>query len=233
MGAVRPSTRRPAVKVVVFQCPCGTAARQRWPRFERPRRRAILVEAPVSSMNTKQQGSRLGCCTSQASRRAATSGRSCSAACAVFFEAEPSALEEPPHGGDGDRDTALPQQGLQLGQRHIRPPFHLAQKKASLRLDPPRATVPALRSGADLAPVPPSTNPTDRAGNTHAKTRRCLSSGYPRLNRGDNTHPKIVGKALHHACWPPLPAQRVNHKSAQKGIPCRLNPLENRSSVCG
>ena len=37
-ASARPSRRRPAVKVVVFQCPCGTAARQRWPRFERPRR---------------------------------------------------------------------------------------------------------------------------------------------------------------------------------------------------
>ena len=45
----------------------GTAARQRSPRFERPRRRVILVEAPVSSMNTSRRGSRSGCWTSQAS----------------------------------------------------------------------------------------------------------------------------------------------------------------------
>ena len=42
------------------------------------------------------------------------------------------------------RYATLERQGLQLGQRHIRPPFHLAQKKASLCLDPPRAAVPAL-----------------------------------------------------------------------------------------
>ena len=36
------------MKVVVFQWPCGTAARQRSPLGARPRRRAILVVAPVS-----------------------------------------------------------------------------------------------------------------------------------------------------------------------------------------
>ena len=32
MGAVMPEQRSAPVKVVVFQCPCGTAARQRLPR---------------------------------------------------------------------------------------------------------------------------------------------------------------------------------------------------------
>jgi len=180
-------------------------------------------------MNTNRRGSRSGCRTNQAWRRAATSGRSCSAACAVFFKADPSALEEPPQGADAHRYAALAQQGLQLGQRHIRPLFHLAQKIASLRLDPARTAVPALRPGADLALIPPPANPTDRAGNTHPKTRRRLSSGCPRLNRLDNTNPKIVRKALPHACWPPLPAHRVNHKTDQKGIPFRFSQLGNCS----
>ena len=36
IGAVVPLRRRPAVKVAVFQCTCGTAARQRSPRRDRP-----------------------------------------------------------------------------------------------------------------------------------------------------------------------------------------------------
>ncbi len=55
----------------------GTAARQRSPRGERPRRRAILVVAPVSSMKTSLAGSRSGCASNQASRRELTSSRSC------------------------------------------------------------------------------------------------------------------------------------------------------------
>jgi len=46
------------VKVVVFQWPCGTPARQRSPQGARPRTRAILVDRPVSSMKASLVGSR-------------------------------------------------------------------------------------------------------------------------------------------------------------------------------
>jgi hypothetical protein len=36
IGATMPLLRRPATKVVVFQWPCGIAARRRWPRGARP-----------------------------------------------------------------------------------------------------------------------------------------------------------------------------------------------------
>jgi len=54
---------------------------------ERPWVRAILVEAQVSSMKTRRSGSRSSWPSNQASRRFRMSGRSCSAACAVFFYA--------------------------------------------------------------------------------------------------------------------------------------------------
>ena len=53
-----PDSRRPAVKVVVFQWPCGTAARHRSPHGARPRKRAIFVDAAVSSMKISLSGSR-------------------------------------------------------------------------------------------------------------------------------------------------------------------------------
>jgi hypothetical protein len=49
-GAVRPSWRGPATKVVIFQWPCGMALTRRAPRSLRPRTRAMLVVVPVSSM---------------------------------------------------------------------------------------------------------------------------------------------------------------------------------------
>jgi hypothetical protein len=58
MGAVMPRRRSAPTKVVVFQWPWGTGARQRSPRRARPWRRAILVEAPVSSMKTSRSGSK-------------------------------------------------------------------------------------------------------------------------------------------------------------------------------
>ena len=73
------------VKVVVFQWPCGTPARQRSPRGARPRSRAILVDSPVSSMKTSFAGSRSSWLSNQARRLFRMSGRSCSSACADFF----------------------------------------------------------------------------------------------------------------------------------------------------
>jgi len=59
-GAVTASTRNPATKVVVFQCPCGTRPISREPRRQRPRKRAMLVAVPVSSINTSRRGSSCG-----------------------------------------------------------------------------------------------------------------------------------------------------------------------------
>src|SRR5438105_2892565 len=118
MGAVMPCNRSAPVKVVVCQWLCGTGARQRSPRLARPRRRAILVEAPVSSTNTSRSGSRSGCTSNHASRRAATSDLPCSLACAVFFEGHAVALEEAPDRAGREAGTvrALEQVG-ELDQR--------------------------------------------------------------------------------------------------------------------
>ena len=52
-------------------------------------RRAILVDAPVSSTKTSLSGSRAGWASNQARRRCSTSGRCCSLACAVFLKVIP------------------------------------------------------------------------------------------------------------------------------------------------
>ncbi len=85
IGAVMPVSLKPATKVVVFQWPCGMPARSRSPFAARPRRRAMLVAAPVSSMKTSLLGSSSSWSSNQASRRFRMSGRSRSAACADFF----------------------------------------------------------------------------------------------------------------------------------------------------
>ena len=77
--------RRPATKVVVFQCPCGTLARSRSPFEARPHLRAMFVVAHVSSMKTSFSGSRSNWLSNQSSRRFMMSGRLCSLAWAVFF----------------------------------------------------------------------------------------------------------------------------------------------------
>ena len=56
----RPSSRRPAMKVEVFQCPCGEVSISRSPRAQRPRVRTMLVLTQVSSMKTSKPGLSLG-----------------------------------------------------------------------------------------------------------------------------------------------------------------------------
>lgn len=84
-GAVTPSWRRAATKVMVFPCPNGAVAFRRAPLGARPWRRVILVLTPVSSMKTSRAGSMKGCAARRRSRAAATPGRSCSEAVRLFF----------------------------------------------------------------------------------------------------------------------------------------------------
>lgn len=59
-GAVIRSWRKAATKVVVFQCACGIEATNHWHFRAQPCRRAFLMDAPVSSMNTSRFGSIAG-----------------------------------------------------------------------------------------------------------------------------------------------------------------------------
>src|ERR1700752_3770952 len=177
MGAVNPSSRKAAVKVVVFQWPCGTEARHRWPRGDRPRSLAILVVAPVSSMKTSCPGSRSGWPSNQAWRRRATSGRSCSAACAVFFEADAATIEEAPQRPYSHGDAALSQQKLlQLGQRDVQLLLAARHQEVSLGLNPRRSLIATLRQGCRATIRFPIGNPADRAGYPDTKPLRRLPS---------------------------------------------------------
>src|SRR5229473_2578359 len=118
-GAVIASCRKPATKVIVFQWPQGTRPTTRRPRLARPRSRAMAVLVPVSSMNTSRAGSRSGCAAIQAARAAATSGRSCSLACTIFFEADVLGGEEPPYRAIADMLAARGKFGADLLQRQV------------------------------------------------------------------------------------------------------------------
>ena len=103
-GATIPSWRKPATKVIVFQCPCGTDATNRSPRGQRPLSRTMFVLVAVSSINTSRAGSSMPCSRIQRRRARATSPRFCSAACRLFFKADivsiKETLESAPTAGD-------------------------------------------------------------------------------------------------------------------------------------
>jgi transaldolase len=121
MGAVSPLNRRAPMNVVVFQCPCGIAARSRSPLGARPRIRAMLVVTQVSSMKTSPSGSRSSCPSNPSSRRSATSGRACSLACAVFFKGQPATREAFPQGRARNRHAAFHREPFeQFADRQVR-----------------------------------------------------------------------------------------------------------------
>src|SRR5690606_21814974 len=91
-----PESRSAPVKVVVFQCPCGIAALQRRPFTARPYSRAILVEAPGSSIRPGRWGSFSGWAGPQAGGGGGRSGLVCSGRWAVFFNRHAMAVEEAP-----------------------------------------------------------------------------------------------------------------------------------------
>src|SRR6266581_271686 len=80
----------------------------------------MLVETLVSSMKTSRFGSSLGCRLCNALRSAATSGRSCSAACTLFFKGQIQITQEAKDRGLTNRDFPLRQCGPKLCQRDIR-----------------------------------------------------------------------------------------------------------------
>src|SRR5438477_11470100 len=118
-GASIRSERNAARKVSVRQRPCGTLATSLWPRAQRPCVRVMLVLAQVSSMKTRREGSSRPWYFFHGARRLATSGRSCSLACRLFFEADPFVLEEVPDREVAHLDPAFGKLRCQRPQRDI------------------------------------------------------------------------------------------------------------------
>src|SRR5487761_960545 len=90
------------MNVKVFQRPYGTLATSRSPRGQRPEWRTILVVTDVSSIKTSRFARKDDCSAFSAVRAAATSGRSCSAACSVFFKRDAVPLVKSPNRGSAD-----------------------------------------------------------------------------------------------------------------------------------
>src|SRR5215210_457172 len=217
-GALIPSWRRPATNVVVFQCPQGTLPTTRCPRGPRPRRRAILVLVPVSSTKTSRAGSSSGWLAFQRSRAAATSGRSCSAACTAFFERDPVTVEKAPDRALRDCQPHLVRDPtLQLGQRQVRLASHEVQEPGGMWLQR-RTALPASRTRRNAAHLLLQRRPSDRRRRAHLEPRRRLPPRHPGRDLRNHPLPQIyrTGRPHRH-----LPNQRLDGISPQ---PLRESP---------
>src|SRR5712692_627060 len=167
-------------------------------------------------MKTSFAGSSNGWSFRHAARAAATSGRSCSAACTVFFEADTFPGVEPPHRSVADADAALLQLVADLLQRQVRSHFDPLQKPGPLALQA-RTVIAAHGLRRHAAGVLPAPNPVDHRADPDPRTPM----------------PPRVATARLQPRRPPASANLPN-----KAVPCLLasNPsqkLESRSSLKG
>src|SRR5258708_30990281 len=142
----------------------------------------MLVEVPVSSIKTSRAGSSAGCSSFQAARAAATSGRSCSLACTIFFEADALGGEEAPHRAVPDMQAAAGKLGADLLQRQVRNRPDPLQQPGPLALQA-RVVIAPHRPGWKPAALPPNRNPINRPGDPHAKHRRRPAPAPAPLNQ--------------------------------------------------
>src|ERR1700682_2863707 len=116
-GGSSRSQRRAAIKVIVFQWPCGALATSLRPFGPQPRSGVIFVLLHVSSMKTRRAGSMAAWRALLRSRLRATSGRSCSLANRLFFEPHPFLANESPKSAPIRLDAALCKFGRQTPRR--------------------------------------------------------------------------------------------------------------------
>src|SRR3981081_2400866 len=107
-------------------------------------------------MNTRRRGSRSGRISAQTCRWWTTSGRSCSLACAVFFEGDPAPGEE---AVDDGGNKALAMIALEtFGDLHEGDVGYLGHEREDclrVRFNALRASVAPLRPGLDRTGPPP------------------------------------------------------------------------------
>src|SRR5665213_3499697 len=185
--------RSAAISVSVFQWPCGTLATRRSPRGERPRCRTILVVTAVSSMNTRRDPTSLDCSTFSSARAAATSGRSCSAACQVFFERDVVAFVKAHDlGRTGFQPLLVLEPRPNLLERQIRLGCDQIKQPLAMRLER-RATVACAGQCRYAARCHPAFNPANCGRGAETEHSRRFPSALTVLDKRDRPRPEVLG----------------------------------------
>src|SRR6516164_1336043 len=120
IGAVILLWRKAATKVIVSHAPSGTVPITLMPLAARPLSRARVVLTAVSSINTSRAGSSIPCSRIQRRRARATSARSRSAACRLFFEGDVVSVEKTPERAAAGFYPPLAQLCNRLSQGQVR-----------------------------------------------------------------------------------------------------------------
>lgn len=154
-------------------------------------------------MKTRRSGSRSSWPSNQASRRLRTSGRSCSAACAVFFHRDPASLEEAPQAAIPDRNAPLGQGRPKLLQRDVRLGLVERHHQIAVSFDHTRALIAAHRPRACVALLALQHPPAAHAGRADPETLTGLTMAQPRGDCRQHANSEIQRERCRHACRPP------------------------------
>ena len=201
------------MKVIVSQLPNGTRPITLTPRGARPLSRTMLVVTAVSSRNTSLAGSSSPCSRIQRRRARATSARSRSAACRLFFKGDVVPVKkarERAAAGSNAIASELCSSFLQSQVRLLRNHCHYAFR---LPFQGRSATPARLRRGAPT--LIPALHPLDDRAHSNSKM---LGGFMPRcagFNHVDNALTQVTGARLWHR-HPPrsrINAETITHSS--------------------
>src|SRR5687767_4812221 len=132
-------------------------------------------------MKTRREALSAGCSAFSSLRAAATSGRSCSAACRTFFERDLVAVVEAPNGAGGDSKLLLAAKPVtDLLKRQVGLLRHEIEQPLRVRLER-RAAVPGAGFCRDAALSLPPVQPTYRRRGCKLEHTRHLPPALPLL----------------------------------------------------
>jgi hypothetical protein len=179
----------------------------------------MAVEAHVSSMKTSRSGSSSGWASNHASCRLRTSGRSGSAAWAVFFARDPVATEEAPQRAEAGADTMPGERRPQFLDRLVAGRLDETQDERRVALDHLRTAVAAerLRPRRPRLARPLAPAADARRADPEARGRRAVRQ--TRRHRRQHPNPQIDRQRFRHARRPPHPGGQFEPSKARFGNP--------------
>src|SRR5258708_33964850 len=158
----------------------------------------MLVVAAVSAIKIGCFGSRGSCSFRKALRAAATSGRSCSAACTLFFKGQVDVVEEPGNPRLAHLPLFFRQAALKLCKRTIRlfrykllHPICVWLKRESL--------VPAKLVGTDTARFALTLDDSTNSTQSHVVKLSNFYAGMTGFDCRNHTFTQIVGIRIPHS----------------------------------
>src|SRR5260370_30313000 len=181
IGATIPVGRKPAMNVSVSQSRIGTSPTKRSPLGFQPLGRSMLVVTAVASINTRWAGSSKPCSRTQRRRARATSARSRSAACRLFFDGDAVAGEESGKRAPACRDSLLSQRQDHLIQREVR--LLTNEGEDPLRVLLQWRRTPSTRHRLGSPPVAEGVHPPGRGTAAHGELLRGPAARRPIVSR--------------------------------------------------